>query len=182
MRRGKIAPPVGSTRDCRNSEESEMQRKCGLDSNLSRILRCLTIVGGIYSGLSCASDRIRNDWLNVRPREVAAGPWQVVPADRVREVPPDLTEEVLRLLATESVRWLSPEDTRRFASGDTPREEYPAFLMRAVRTPSQNGRYEVLRRDDAVAVVYHALSQSVATEKSAVMVHLSDMPRSVYVE
>ena len=136
-----------------------------------------------FSVLACSHDRIENEWLNLRPAEVANSPWQELPSQRVHEVRLEMREEAVRLLANEAIRRLDAEEVQRFVTDDVSNQPgRHLYLLRAVTTPAQNGTYSILTNRRMVAVTYSALSSSTATVKSAVVVDLEDTPERVYVE
>lgn len=135
------------------------------------------------SVLSCSDSRIENEWLNPRPAEAPNGPWQELPSLRVHEVRPDMREESVRLLSTQTARRLDAQEAARFVGNDLSSAAGRSFyLLRAVRTVTDGGRYTILTSGRAVAVTYDALSNSTATLKSGVVVDLGGTPQNVYVE
>jgi hypothetical protein len=147
----------------------------------SAALLSATICGS-FAFLSCMNDRIENDWLKVRPPGIANAVWQTLPSDRVREIRPEVREEALRLLAGEPVLRLNADEAHRFGWHSAPIPGQTVFLIRAVTPASRTGQYEVLTNDRTVAVIYRALSASAATERSAVVVSLAEVPQTVHVE
>jgi len=137
----------------------------------------------IAAALSCTSTRIENPWLNRRPNDVLNQRWQPLPPQRFREVAAEMRGEAVRMLENEASQRLPGRDVPRFVAGDIFGQPVGRFyLVRAVRTPGQNGSYEVLTTGRAVVVRFSVLSGSSETVQSALVVDLTQAPETVYVE
>lgn len=148
-------------------------------------MRTIGVVAALAASLtaaSCSNGREGEEWIRSRPPAAINSPWEKVASDRFHEVAPDLREEAIALLATEAGRFLDEGEVRRFLRSEVPNLTRRWYLLRAVKTPSENGAYQVLTRGRGVVVRYEALSKSNQTVKSAIVVALDESPDSLYVE
>ena len=132
---------------------------------------------------SCSGSNAGREWVRLRPATDVHLTWEAIPADRIHEVQPDLREEAIKLLEAEAGRMLRDDEARRFMQGrafNTSGRRW--FLLRAVRTPAEDGKFAVMTRGRAVTVRYEAVSRKDETIKSALVVDLDSSPESVYVE
>ena len=132
---------------------------------------------------SCSGSNAGREWVRLRPATDVHLTWDGLPQERIHEVPPEQREEAIKLLETEAGRMLSDEEARRFLKGrafNTSGRRW--FLLRAVRTPAEDGKFAVMTRGRAATVRYEAGSRKDETIKSALVVDLDSSPESVYVE
>ncbi len=147
-----------------------------------RLVLVAATVAGSLCHLSC-SDSIENEWLRPRPPHLVDDRWREVPPEMIREVPTGVRDQAVSLLAVEPARRLSAEEAKRFVpNGAWTSADETLVLLRAVRTPTHSGSYEVLTQGGAVTIRYSALSRTTRTTKSAVVVRLAETPAEVYVE
>ena len=133
--------------------------------------------------VSCSGSNAGREWVRLRPATDVHLTWDALPAERIHEVQPELREEAIKLLATEAGHMLTDEEARRFLKGrsfNTSGRRW--FLLRAVRTPAEDGQFGVMTRGRAATVRYEAVSRKDETIKSALVVDLDSSPESVYVE
>ena len=145
--------------------------------------RLTAALAAVTLAVSCSGSNAGREWVRLRPATDVHLTWDALPAERIHEVEPELRGEAIELLTTEAGRMLSDEEARRFLYGrafNTSGRRW--FLLRAVRTPAEDGKFAVMTRGRAATVRYEALSRKDETIKTALVVDLDSSPESVYVE
>ena len=108
--------------------------------------------------VSCSGSNAGREWVRLRPATDVHLTWEALPAERIHEVEPELRGEAIKLLMTEAGRMLSDEEARRFLYGrafNTSGRRW--FLLRAVRTPADDGQFAVMTRGCAATVRFESL-------------------------
>lgn len=134
------------------------------------------------AGAGCSLQREGHEWIRQRPPEAFNAKWEELPASRVYEVAPELREAAVALLKAESGRLATEDEFRRFVPAGVSVPGGRWYLLRAVRSPDNDGAFHLLTRGRDVAVTYRTSSRRNETVKSALVAQLDDSPANIFVE